>query len=274
MRLRIAAISVAFITLVAGALPAAAAPGEFHAPRHFYLALGDSLAYGFQPNGVFNAGYVDDLSGRLGTVRPITTVNYGCPGETTSSFTALHCTSSLQPHDNYSGDQLDAALAFLAAHQGQVSPITLDLGGNDLDDALLSCLGALDIAACIGARLPTVLQGVATNLDQILRQLRGAAPRSEILVLLYYNPFAVIPSLAAPTDLVVEDLNATIAQVAAAHGARLADAFTPFNVTPPPGGLCPLVWLCTVFPDIHPTTAGYQEIADQFWAASGYGGLD
>lgn len=274
MHKRLVALLAALLGVLVATTSTAAAPGEFLAPRQFYLALGDSLAYGFQRNGVFNAGYVDDLSARLGTVRPITTVNYGCPGETTSSFTVLHCTSALQLHNSYSGDQLDAALAFLAAHQGQVSPITLDLGGNDLDNALFSCLIAPDIAGCIGAGLPAVLQGVGANLEQILGKLRAAAPRSEILVLLYYNPFAVIPSLAAPTDLVVQDLNATIAQVAAANGARLADAFTPFNITPPPGGLCPLVWLCTVFPDIHPTTAGYQVIADQFWAISGYANLD
>ena len=101
MRLRLVAFVAAFIAVITGALPAAAAPGQYQAPRKYYLALGDSLAYGFQRNGVFNAGYVDDLSGRLGTVRPLTTVNYGCPGETTGSFIALHCTSALKPHDNY-----------------------------------------------------------------------------------------------------------------------------------------------------------------------------
>lgn len=275
MRKRLLALSAALLGVLLATTSTAAAPGEYHAPRQFYLALGDSLAYGFQRNGVFNAGYVDDLSVRLAGIQSgITTVNFGCPGETTGSFMLVHCTSVLQPHDNYTGPQLMAALAFLQANSGHVSPITFDLGGNDLDDALFACLTQPDIAGCISAILPGALAQVAGHLDLILGDLRAAAPRSEIIVLQYYNPFALFPSLAALTNFIIGALNATISQVASAHGARLADAFTPFNLTPPPGGLCPLVWACVAPTDIHPTSAGYQLIADQFWTASGYGNLD
>lgn len=275
MRKRLLALTGALLGVLLATTSTTAAPGEYHAPRQFYLALGDSLAYGFQRNGVFNAGYVDDLSVRLtGIHSGITTVNFGCPGETTESFIVVHCTSVLQPHDNYAGPQLTAALAFLQAQSGHVSPITFDLGGNDLDDVLSGCLTQPDIASCISTILPGALALVAGHLDLILGQLRAAAPRSEIIVLEYYNPFALFPSLAALTNFIVGALNATIAQVASAHGARLADAFQPFNITPPPGGLCPLVWACVAPTDIHPTSAGYQLIADQFWAASGYGTLD
>ncbi len=275
MRKRLLALSAALLGVLLATTSTAAAPGEYHAPRQFYLALGDSLAYGFQRNGVFNAGYVDDLSVRLVDIQPgITTINFGCPGETTDSFVVVHCTSVLQPHDNYAGPQLTAALAFLQAHTGHVSPITFDMGGNDLNHVLAACLTQPDIAGCVRTNLPGALAQVAGNLNLILGELRAAAPRSEIIVLEYYNPFALYPSVAALTTFVVGALNATIAEVASAHGARLADAFQPFNITPPPGGLCPLVWACVAPFDIHPTSGGYQLIADQFWAASGYGTLD
>ena len=63
----------------------------------YYLALGDSVTYGFQnskaaaglPPSGFNTGFVDDLSERLRQVMPsLVTVNYGCPGESTDSFIA------------------------------------------------------------------------------------------------------------------------------------------------------------------------------------------
>ncbi len=275
MRKRPLALSAALLGVLLATMSTAAAPGEYHAPRQFYLALGDSLAYGFQRNGEFNAGYVDDLSVRLtGIQSGITTVNFGCPGETTASFIVVHCTSVLQPHDNYAGPQLTAALTFLQAHSGHVSPITFDLGGNDLNDVLGACLTQPDFTGCVSTNLPGLLGQVAGRMELVLGELRAAAPRSEIIVLEYYNPFALFPSLAAPTNLIVGALNATIAQVGLAHGARLADAFSPFNITPPPGGLCPLVWACVAPTDIHPTSAGYQLIADQFWAVSGYGTLD
>jgi lysophospholipase L1-like esterase len=94
-------------TLVA--LPAAggtvkAKPKAKPKPANYYLALGDSLAYGYQaaklasecPNGPsgancnvqqasFNTGYVNAL-GRVMKLNPQHTFNYGCPGESSNSF--------------------------------------------------------------------------------------------------------------------------------------------------------------------------------------------
>src|SRR5437870_1136028 len=91
---------VGFVALVATLcalviLPAAQAKPK---PASDYLALGDSLAYGYQaakfgaeyPNVVpasFNTGYADVLSGWLQSLkRPIDTLNFGCPGESSDSF--------------------------------------------------------------------------------------------------------------------------------------------------------------------------------------------
>ena len=68
--------------------------------------------------------------------------------------------------------------------------------------------------------------------------------------------------------------NAAIATAAAKHGVRLADAFTPFNVSPPAGeNLCTLTLICPPFNDEHASDKGYALIAQQFWAASGYSRL-
>jgi len=78
------------------------------------LALGDSIAYGFQsfkfaanlPPSAYNTGYVDVFGARLRQLRAgITTVNYGCPGESTETFvngdciwtkTGINCTMPFQ----------------------------------------------------------------------------------------------------------------------------------------------------------------------------------
>ncbi len=272
---RLIAVVAALLAVSVGSMAAAASSAnQFNPPKHFYLALGDSLAWGLQPATVdFTHGYVFDFSAMLAQVRPdITTLNYGCPGETTSTFLTIHCTNVGQPHNNYSGSQMSAALAFLRAHRGQVSPITLDIGGNDLA-TLYGCLLQPDPVSCVNGGLPGVLGTVQANLDQALSDLRTAAPNAEIIVMQYYNPTAAtIPTAAPLTNAALLALNDTIAGVAQAHGARLADAFPAFNVASQPG-LCALASFCQFFGDIHPTTLGYSVIAGLFWDASGYSRL-
>ena len=262
--------------------PARADSAHFNPPKQFYLALGDSLAFGFQqakfnaelPNIVaatFDTGYVNDFATMLDAVRPdIKTVNYGCPGESTATFISGSCpwlVAGLHPHDDFASSQMDAALAFLHGHRGTVSPISVDLGSNDLENLLSTCGGATN-KSCVSAGLPAVLHQVSDNLSLILGRLREAARYSEIIVLQYYNPYAVAdPS----SNAIVEALNSAIAYAAVAIRARPADAFGPFNLAAPqPLTLCALTLFCTSLHDIHASDAGYQVIAQRFWAASGY----
>lgn len=287
MHSRVAALLIVALALIVGALPAAADSGQYQAPRKYYLALGDSLAYGFEqakfpaPATSFNTGYVDDFAASIHTLRPdVQVTNYGCPGETTSSYLSTclwHAAAGLPLHDTYTTSQEAAALAFLRAHPGQVSPITIDLGGND---ALNLIHGCGFNSTCIGGGLPTVLQTVTTNMTTILAELRAAAPRSEIIVMEYYNPLYVVPLVGPGTDTLVGELNNAIGAAAIPSGARIAKTFPVINGNPTfPSefaAVCGLTGMCFPAPgnDIHANDAGYALIADQFWAASGYGELN
>ena len=63
---------------VSGLLLAQPAPPKFNPPKNYYLALGDSVTYGYQrskvvaglPPSGFNTGYVDDFGARLRQIRP------------------------------------------------------------------------------------------------------------------------------------------------------------------------------------------------------------
>jgi len=281
MRLRLAALSIALLGVVVSTLPAAAGPGQYQAPRKYYLALGDSLAYGFEdakytfgaPAETFATGYVDDFAQAIHALRPdVGVTNFGCPGETTSSY-FTGCAWHLTPlHNPYTSSQEMAALGFLNAHPGQVSPITVDLGANDA----LGLIGGCNFQpSCIAQGLPGVLRTVGSNLSRTLAELRAAAPRSEIIVMQYYNPLYVV---APSTDALVLQLDGVIAAAAAPSGARLADAFPVINENPafPSEGLavCGLTGMCVPGGDVHANDAGYALIARQFWAASGYGRLD
>lgn len=245
-------------------------------PQPSYLALGDSLAFGYQqakfnelfPNenpAAFDTGYVDDF-GRflLKTHRDSSVVNDGCPGETTDSFIEGPCKYQLAfpLHHPYVGgpasSQLSDALAYLHANPGSVSPITLDIGAND-------ALGVIEgvcnkEAACIAAHAPALFAHIATNLGAILADLRGAAPQAKIVVLGLYNPFG---STIAGGDELTAALNAVMRQVASSEAARFADPLPVFN---PPGAreqptICLLTNMCTPLTDIHPTDLGYAVLA-------------
>jgi lysophospholipase L1-like esterase len=163
---------------------------------------------------------------------------------------------------------MDAALAFLRAHPGDLSPITLDIGSNDFNGLISSC--GLNGTSCLAQGAPAILSQYAANLARILSALRDAAPQSEIIVMQYYDPYAPVQPLSIQ---IVQQQNSIIAAAAATYRARVADAFTPFNLnTPQPQTLCALSLICSQG-DIHASDAGYAVIAGAFWTSSGYGRL-
>ena len=248
-------------------------------PTSYYLALGDSIAYGFQtskaiaglPPGAFNTGYTDLFAARLRQLRPrIVTINYSCPGESTTSF-RLSCiwkASGHALHNDYTGSQLDAALALLAAHRGKVSPVTLSLNGNDINEFLQSCPPG-DLA-CIESGAPAAIAAYQVRLTSILRHLRAAAPDAKIIVVGAYDPNLGAFAFADP---LFTQLNQAQQAAAATVRARFADPMPVFN---PQGAtaletaaICTLTLLCTEG-DGHPSDPGYRALADIVWAASGY----
>jgi lysophospholipase L1-like esterase len=270
-----AVVATVVVTLVVSlwAPPGAAAART----QRSYLALGNSLAFGYQqakfnslfPNvdpAAFDTGYVDDFGRFLvKTHRDTGVVNDGCPGETTDSFIAGPCRYQLAfpLHHPYVGgpasSQLADALAYLHANPDSVSPITLDIGAND---ALAVTEGKCDFEpACIADEAPALFAHIATNLGLILGDLRGAAPDAKIVVLGLYNPFG---STLPGADQLTAQLNGVMARAAAAAAARFADPLPVFNPPEPreQPTICLLTNMCTPLTDIHPTDLGYAVLAD------------
>ncbi len=276
------------LPMLIGAFPLGVSADSFHTPKKYYLALGDSAAFGFQLEKfddevkatgtedptTFNTGYVDDFAARLAVIDPgIQTVNMSCPGYGGSStgfldYCRFYVLNGFALHYNYTGSQLNAAITFLQAHPGQVSPVTIGIGLGDLEPFYAGCKFK---SACIFAGLPAVLETFKTNFTKILTELRAAAPDSEILVMQNYNPDALKHPF---TNDVILALNHVIGDVARLVDARLVDMYPVFNGTllgPQPVTLCALLAVCAppLF-DIHPTDYGYEVMAEVFWAASGY----
>jgi len=269
----IAALAVTACLLAVGAAARPATPS----PQNYYLALGDSVAYGAQPTKMnappsgFNSGYVDVFAGRLRTIAPkIQVVNYSCPGESTRTFVKGGCSGRGDVkglHDPYKGAQLAAALAFLRAHPGRVSPITLTLWGNDVVEVADACKGD---PGCIQARAPHAFAQLGARLATIVEQLRAAAPNAEIIVTGAWNfNVGALPQ----TDPLFRSVDRSIARAAAAGKAQVAKLFPVFNpkgsVAREKARLCAMTFICKG--DVHPTNAGYRAIAAAVWTASGFG---
>jgi lysophospholipase L1-like esterase len=266
-------------------VPASARP----APAVYYLALGDSLSRGVQPDAAGASvetpqGYPDLVYAQLRRTRPgLRLVQLGCPGETTETMT--HGGICRYP----GGSQLAAAETFLRAHRGHVLLVTIDIGANDPE----ACGGQTDLAklaSCIGQ-----IPATATRLVTILGRLRAAAgPAVRIVGMSYYLP-ALTQWRDGTLGQVVARVSVRLAvaftglldQAYAQAGAGVADVFGAFDttdfgnpVTVPGFGslprnvarICEWTWECAPpprGPNQHANPAGYRVIANSILQVTG-----
>lgn len=237
-------------------------------PKQYYLALGDSLAFGYQPDFVFNHGYVDDFYKELRGRGVSHLANLGCPDETSSTFINGGCSASFLRKFPYLGSQLAAALTYLNTHPGQVSPVTLNIGSNDV-------LSAINVKNCSvdKAQFETNLATLDNNLTQtILPQLHDALTvnhkvTGDIVMMSYYDPFQ---NVCPNTVSYVQELNQHLAKDVLHYGL-LVNVFKAFGgFTTPNTTLCTNTWMCTVFQNIHASNTGYDVIAKAFEDSLGY----
>ncbi len=272
------ALGLGAVAAWAGGDRQSASAAGLESPRGYYLALGDSITYGFQPTKAkpgagpssFGTGFVDVFAKSLRKLSPeIEVVNYGCPGESTVTFVRGGCPAfadHMELHDKFRGSQLAAALSFLRAHPGDVSPITVTLYGNDWLPLLLdTCKGRV---ACVRKHAPSATASFGERLGAILQRLRDAAPGADIIVTGAWNPD---PNGLAELKPVYRSLEASIVRAAAGPKVRVARMLPVFN---PSGSvqaqrtrLCALTFICAKG-DPHPTDAGYRAMADAVEAAS------
>ena len=243
-----------------------------------YLALGDSVAFGYTPPETtpaldyFNphnfVGYPEDFAAGTG----LHLANASCPGETSLSMIKIGAQSNgcensvgspfgyrtIYPlHVFYFGPQLDYALFYLWLHP-HTSLITIDIGANDM----FVCQQTTK-DNCTGSDFQAALAQVSKNVATIFSALRNKAHyRGALALVSYYSLDYRDPAQDAQSQA----LNAALAGPLHQFGGVLADGYGAFQrAAAPYGGNTCAAGLLVLLPDgtcnIHPSAKGHQILA-------------
>ena len=272
-RMRWLIAAVALLATLATALLAGPALGSalaaFNRPQE-YLALGNSVAFGFNP--LLNMRNADNFIGYPTPVAAAlkeTLTNPSCPGETSSHFISLAGTDNgcgpyrlhFPLHVAYSTSQLAFADGFLQSHP-KTLVVSIDIGANDLFVLEGGCGGNVN---CILSGLPGMLAVLSANLDTIYGHIRNTDSYHHQLVALTYYSLNYSDPLGTN---VISQVNQVVAARTLAWGGIVADGFGAFKAasTTFGGDTCAagLRIVLTSSPltcDIHPSPAGRDLLA-------------
>ncbi len=274
MRWLIAAVAI-LATLATTLLAGPALRSALAAPNRLqeYLALGNSVAFGFNP--LLDKSNADNF---IGYPTPVAAAlkesltNASCPGETSSHFISLAGSDNgcgayrgnFPLHVAYSSatqTQLEFADGFLQSHP-MTLVVSIDIGANDLFVLVNGCAGQ---TVCIQSGLPGMLETLSTNLDTIYGHIRNLdGYRHQLVALTYYSLNYSDPS---GTGL-ISQVNKVVADRTLAWGGIVADGFDAFAAASTAyggdtcaAGLRIVVMSSPLTCDIHPSPAGRDLLA-------------
>jgi lysophospholipase L1-like esterase len=204
-----------------------------------YLALGDSVTFGYEESQVVPAPNYQDASSfigypeQFGAELHVRVVNAACPGETSASLIDATAQSNgcenspgggnvgyrtLFPlHVSYSGSQLDFAVGYLRTHH-DVRLVSLMIGANDFfvcqETTADHCTSATELAATVAS--------VSKNVAMILSAIRYRAHYGgQIAIVNYYS----LDYSSAADNASSALLNQTQDNAAAPFHVEIADGF-------------------------------------------------
>jgi len=248
---------------------------EFRLRRVKYLALGDSIAFGFNPLIATQSspnsyrGYPEVI----GTILPNSVTNASCPGETSGSLLSALAPdngcrgwkTAFSLHADYETTQIEFAQAHIVKNP-DTKFVSISVGANDLLLLQKKCAGDV---VCIQTNLPAALAAFGQNLGATYATLRAAGFTGKFVALttyaINYNDPLSVGALTA--------LNQVTAQVTSAFGGVVADGFGTFQFFAQRSGgdSCAaglLIKLPTGGCDIHPSQKGRDILAVSVVAAA------
>lgn len=241
-----------------------------------YLALGDSVAFGYrEPTSVQRVDYARPATfvgypQLVGAALRLPVVNAACPGETTASLISKTARSngcenrpnsrfgyrSVFPlHVAYQGSQLQFATSYLRDHQ-DTRLVSLMIGAND---GFLCQTTTKD--HCV-SQAPRLLRRIGTNVTRILTAVRGTGYRGRLVVVDYYST----DYTDTTADRAITGINTAVNNAAKPFGAVIADGYAAFRTAAAShhGNSCTaglLTRLTSGHCGIHPSATGQRLLA-------------
>lgn len=209
-----------------------------------YLALGDSVTFGYEESTVVpapnyrNAGGFAGYPEMLGRELRLRIVNASCPGETSSSFIHVSAQSNgcenspgnpsvgyrraYPLHARYRGSQLSFALRYLRSHPG-VRLVSLMIGANDL----FVCQETTADGCASHAEQQAALGVIERNVRTILATIRHKAGYTgQLAIVNYYSLNYASPIASAESA----ELNRAQDTAARPYHVVIANAYRTFAV--------------------------------------------
>jgi lysophospholipase L1-like esterase len=245
-----------------------------------YLALGDSVTFGYEESAVSPApnymnpasfhGYPEQLAAAL----HLRVANAACPGETSSSLinahgaslacestpqhTAAHYRFTFPLHVSYSGSQLAYAVSYLRHHH-DVRLVSLMIGANDF----FYCESTTADSCASSSEQQAVATTLTKNIHTILSAIRHKAHYVGQLVIVNYYALDYASSAVAAQSQLLDRVQDAAAKP---YGVKIADGFGTFKAASlESGGSSCAAGLLTQLSSggcgIHPSYAGQALLA-------------
>jgi lysophospholipase L1-like esterase len=250
MAMRRAIVMIAISLTLAACGSTSAAGSQAHSQSGTagadYLALGDSVTFGFREPGTLPPPDYHDAASLvgypelLGAQLHLRVTNAACPGETSSSLIdplaqSFGCENELgnapsKPegyrtefplHVHYRGSQLAFALSFLRTH-GNVQLVSLMIGANDL----FLCAKSTHDECASSAEREAAVKTLSGNVERILSAIRERAHyRGTLAIVNYYSL-----DYATPEDnLLSMTVDRTVDAAASSFHVVIAEGYGAFE---------------------------------------------
>ena len=252
------------------------------------LALGDSIAFGWNPNLEKNDskvvasnyhGYAELLGDRMG----LRVENTSCPGEASGSFLdkgaedngcdknraayKLHSTWGTAP------TQIEVAVASLKKSIANGTPpevVTLSIGGNDLLLMQRSCDGwGFAASGCLLGKLPFAEHSYGAHLESIIKTIDDTGYRGTMVIVTIHAPDYSDMIANFGLGRFNSEIRESVSHVSEHLGmtVKVADGFAAFKTLADKHGgkTCEtglLIKNADGSCDIHPSAAGHALLAD------------
>lgn len=206
------------------------------ADKPVYVALGDSIAFGYGLSKPDTEGFTHLLSDSLGTQL----YNYAVNGMTSGGLYS-YLTGLSEGSNDYKNLQAASFVTVTIGSNdllGRLNSIwsqAMQAAGGQLNEAAFAILEASLTADSADASFSAGIAEYGDKLPKICEWLKAVNPNAQIIMTRFYNPYygVILGSFdfSSMCDSYITRMNDVLDEGAKIYGYTIADSYTPFNAS-------------------------------------------